>query len=75
MPIVAQSSHLQNYDYDPETQVLTIQFQNGAVYQYSGVPSFEFENLRQNGGSGTLFWSRIRDRYNFQKVSAGQNYE
>lgn len=65
---VAQSSHLQSYQYDPDSQVLTVEFVNGAIYQYSGVPHTEYWNLAQNGGSGVYFASKIRNSYPFQKI-------
>ena len=68
---VAQSSHLQLYQYDAENQVLTIQFTNGAVYQYAGVPLTEYHNLAQSGGAGTYFWSKIRNRYPTSLVAPG----
>ena len=60
---VAQSSHLQRYDYEPNTEMLTVEFQNGTAYTYSGVPQLVYNNLVQNGGGGTYFWSAIRDRF------------
>jgi hypothetical protein len=66
---VAQSSHLQRYEYDPNSQVLTIQFVNGAIYQYSGVPITEFYNMAQSGGAGGYFWSKIRDKYPTTKIA------
>lgn len=65
---VAQSSHLQSYDYDPDSQTLTVQFQNGAIYQYTGVPHTEYWNLAQNGGSGTYFHAKIRNSYPTTKI-------
>ena len=47
---------------------LTIQFQNGAIYQYADVPAEEYWNMRQSGGSGTYFTAKIRNNYRFQKV-------
>ena len=64
----AQSSHLQAYDYNPQTQTLTIQFQNGAIYTYDGVPETEYFNLQQAGGAGSYFWAKIRNRYPTQKI-------
>lgn len=64
----AQSSHLQHYEYDPESQILTVQFVNGSVYQYGGVPLTEFHNMAQSGGGGTYFWSKIRDKYPTTKI-------
>lgn len=65
---IAQSSHLQSYDYDPDSQTLTVQFQNGAIYQYTGVPQNEYYNFQQNGGSGTYFHSKIRNQYPATKI-------
>lgn len=65
---IAQSSHLQAFDYDPTSQILTIQFANGSVYQYQGVPQTEFDNLAQSGGGGTFFHAKIRDQYPTTKI-------
>jgi hypothetical protein len=65
---VAQSSHLQHYEYDNNTEVLTIQFQNGSIYTYANVPPTEFYNMAQSGGAGTYFWTKIRDRYPTTKI-------
>lgn len=64
----AQSSHLQSYSYDQDTQTLTVEFVNGSVYQYTRVPPTEYWNLAQNGGGGSYFWSKIRNNYSFQKI-------
>lgn len=66
---VAQSSHLQSYEYNPNSQVLTIQFVNGAIYQYAGVPITEFYNMAQSGGAGTYFWAKIRYQYPTTKIA------
>lgn len=67
MPI-AQSSHLQEYSYDSESRTLTVQFVNGSIYQYSGVPANVYWGLQQNGGAGSYFHAKIRGSYSFQKV-------
>ena len=65
---IAQSSHLQSYDYDRDNQTLTVQFVNGAIYQYANVPETEFFNLAQSGGSGTYFHMKIRGNYPTMKI-------
>lgn len=65
---VAQSSHLQSYEYDPESQTLQVTFVNGDIYQYYNVPQTEYWNLAQSGGSGAYFHSKIRMGYNYQKI-------
>lgn len=69
MSKVAQSSHLQTYEYDPNTQVLTVQFVNGSIYQYSGVPITEFYNMAQSGGGGTYFHAKIRNKFPTTKIA------
>jgi hypothetical protein len=69
---VAQSSHLQSYDYDQNTQTLSIEFQNGAVYQYPGVSFEDYNRLVQAGGAGTTFWAFIRAKYSAAKITPGR---
>jgi hypothetical protein len=69
---VAQSSHLQNYEYDASSQTVTITFVNGAVYRYSGVSFDDYNRLAQSGGSGTAFWAFIRNKYPAQKLVDSQ---
>lgn len=57
------------YGYDHDSQTLTVQFQNGSVYQYSGVPQTVFDTFQQNGGAGTFFWTKIRDQYPTTKLA------
>jgi len=66
---VAQSSHLQSYDYDTNSQTLTVEFTNGTVYQYPGVSLEDFNRLAQSGGGGTAFWAFIRNKYTGAKVA------
>lgn len=59
----AQSSHIQAYDYDPGTGDLMIQFVNGAVYHYAGVPATEYYNFSQSSSPGIYFHSKIKNQY------------
>ena len=67
----AQSTHLQNFEYDTNSSTVTITFQNGAVYQYPGVSPADYQRLVQSGGSGTAFWAFIRGKYTPTKIVAG----
>ena len=71
---VAQSSHLDRYEYNSETQTLTVEFHNGAVYQYAGVPQTVADTFAQNGGSGTFFHAKIRDQYHTTKLTGGESH-
>jgi hypothetical protein len=63
MANVSQSSHLQASDYDEASQILTVQFTDGSIYQYTGVPQDVYFQWSQSGRSGIPFWSLIRGRY------------
>jgi hypothetical protein len=65
-----QSSHLETTTYDDDTQIMTITFRNGESYQYSGVPINVFQEFKQSGGGGMLFWALIRNRYATTHVRA-----
>jgi KTSC domain len=66
-----QSTHLHGGDYDPATQTLTMQFSNGAVYQYYGVPQTAADSLFQTGSSQDYFNDKIKGRYSYAKVADG----
>lgn len=68
---IAQSSHIQAHDYDQGSQTLTIQFTNGAVYQYAGVPSTEYYNFSQSSSPGVYFHSKIKGRYSSRNIIGG----
>ena len=54
------SSNIVSIGYDPEIQTLEIEFKNGSVYQYSGVPSDEFDSFMSADSRGTYFHARIK---------------
>jgi len=72
-----QSRHLLRADYDPPlpendtSGVLTIQFVNGALHRYYGVPQTVADTLFQVGSPGTYFHDKIRGQYPEQKISSG----
>lgn len=58
---VAQSSHVQQYEYDPETRTITIQFVNGAVYA-GRMDQTEYDNFHQTGSKGAYVQYKLKDR-------------
>jgi protein involved in polysaccharide export with SLBB domain len=72
---VSQSSHLQAWEYEPNSQTLTVQFQNSAVYQYSGVPQTVVDAFAQSGGSGTYFHAKINQQYHTTKLTGGDSHK
>lgn len=58
MPI-AQSAHIQEYDYEPSVGTLDIQFVNGAVYRWTGITPAEYDNFHQSGSKGAYVHSKL----------------
>ncbi len=54
------SSNLQAVGYDPATRTLEIEFLNGGLYSYSGVPASVHASLMAASSHGSYFDSNIK---------------
>jgi hypothetical protein len=63
------SSDLKSVGYDPGHHLLEIEFLNGSVYQYDGVPPAVFDGLMAAGSHGSYFHAHIRGRYLYRRVN------
>lgn len=66
--VPVSSSNLCSVGYAPDSQTLEIEFNNGGVYQYAGVPEGEYEGLMNAGSKGQYFHANIKNRYPFTKL-------
>lgn len=62
------SSNIAAIGYDPDSQTLEIEFHNGSVYSYSGVPPGEYEGFMLAASKGTYFHSNIKNIYSYVKL-------
>ena len=62
------SSNISAIGYDADNQALEVEFTNGSVYSYSGVPSVEYEGFMNAGSKGTYLRANIKNRYSFIKL-------
>ena len=62
------SSHLVSVGYEPSSQTLEIEFNDGSVYQYFDVPEFEYYELIYSSSVGGYFHSDIKDHYQYTKL-------
>lgn len=62
------SSTLASVGYDPNNQILEIEFNNGGVYQYSAVPHSEYQGLVSASSHGSYFAHHIKDIYPYLKI-------
>ncbi|NML68455.1 KTSC domain-containing protein [Chryseobacterium sp. RP-3-3] len=63
------SSVVNSYIYFPETEILRIIYQSGAVYDYLKVPLSISEKFREARSKGQFLNNVIKRRYRFIKVS------
>ena len=64
-----KSSNIKSIGYDGKTSTLEIEFSQGAVYQYLGVPEEEHIALMQASSKGKYFIANIKSAYDFTRVS------
>lgn len=62
------STNLMSVGYDERTQTLEVEFLNGRVYQYYGVPENMHTQLMQAGSKGQFFNTYIRNSYPFSRI-------
>lgn len=62
------STNLTSVGYDEETQTLEVEFLNGRVYQYYGVPNNMHDQLMRAPSKGQFFITYIRNNYPFSRV-------
>lgn len=62
------SSNLKSVGYDPESAMLEIEFQDGSVYQYRGVPQNVHQALMAAASLGSFLHKHIRGKYSYHKV-------
>ena len=62
------SSNLKSVGYDSFQMVLEIEFLEGSVYQYYGVPQSVYANLMSAPSYGMYFHADIRNNYRYSQV-------
>jgi hypothetical protein len=62
------SSNISAIGYDEDSQILEVEFTNGAVYHYSPVPAGEYEGFMGADSKGRYLHSNIKNRYPFVKL-------
>ena len=66
--IPVNSSNIKAIGYNAENGTLKIQFNNGRVYEYYGVPKSEFNNLLNASSKGQYANQNIYKAYSQSKV-------
>jgi hypothetical protein len=63
-----ESSNIARFAYDSDKSVLTVQFLNGATYNYFDVPAFIFEEMRVVPSKGQFLAYAIKGNYRYARI-------
>lgn len=62
------SSSLASVGYDPVSEILEIEFNNGRVYEYYNFPKFMYERMIEAPSIGSFFNTEIKNAYSCSQV-------
>lgn len=66
--IPVTSSNMTSAGYEPTALLMEIEFNNGAIYQYSGVPQDVYDGFMDAASKGQYFHANIKNSYSCQKL-------
>lgn len=61
------STVIKKYDYNPETQTLTIEYVSGLIYDYLNVPQMVYDEFRGSFSKGTFLNRHIKGKFEYVK--------
>jgi len=62
------SSNISSIGYDEPNQQLYVQFLNGSIYVYKGVPAHEYQNLMEASSHGSYLNRNFKNVYPYEKI-------
>lgn len=66
--IPVSSSNLRSIGYDASSQTLEVEFHDGGVYQYHGVPLRVYEDLMRSDSLGQFLHRNVKGNYGQSKL-------
>lgn len=63
------SSHLRSVGYEPNTRKMHIEFKNGAVYEYQGVPEQFHKTLTEADSTGSFFHENVKPHFDGRRIN------
>jgi hypothetical protein len=63
-----QSSNVKKTEYDTETKIMLVEFNNGLKYEYSEVPHQTYTQFRMSESQGKFFSSKIVGKFPHKKI-------
>jgi hypothetical protein len=68
MQNIESSSNIRAFGHSPATNAMRIQFANGSVYEYTGVPQDIVEGFASAESKGSYFAKNIRGQFEAVKI-------
>lgn len=62
------SSVIHSYEYFPETEILRIVYQSGAIYDYLKVPQITVDQFKTFTSKGTFLNKVIKKKFKYVKI-------
>lgn len=66
--VVVNSTNIKTAKYNTESKILLIEFNNGSLYEYNGVPWEIFTKFRMSESQGKYFSTNISRLYPYKKI-------
>jgi hypothetical protein len=63
------SSELKSVGYDEGNAILEVEFQNGGIYRYFGVPKAAYAALISAPSKGRYFNAQIGNAYRYERIA------
>lgn len=63
-----QSSSVASAGYDAAARMLEVEFRNGGVYQYLGVPSDEYDEFMEAESKGRFLNTEIKPNHRYRRL-------
>jgi len=63
-----QSSNISSIGYDSNSEILEVEFNNGSIYEYYGVPENIYSELMSSGSHGTYLAANVKKHYQYQRT-------
>jgi hypothetical protein len=65
---IVNSSNINSIGYDPDSNLLEVEFNDGGVYQYLSVPTSIYQAFISAGSYGTYFHKFIKEKFSYKKL-------
>jgi len=65
---LVRSTNIRSIGHESKSNTLEIEFSDGGIYQYFGVPESAFKGLMSALSHGSYFHKHIKDKYRWAKI-------